>query len=452
MEAEMSQAAADLDTVIDSAKLGPFQLCVIVLCALVAMIDGFDTQVIGMVAPAIATDWAIPPHSFGLVFSSGLFSGMIGAFLLGQAGDRWGRKPILIAAVLLFSLGSLATPLARNLDELVLVRLITGFGLGGALPIIISITAEFSPKRYRTNIVAFMFCGFPLGSAIGGIISAYVIPVFGWQSLFVGGGVFPLLLLPVLIAVVPESARFLAVKGNTAKAERVLRRMGCEIAWNGVAPSLSKADSPSVTSLFAAGRAPRTILIWATLFLSLLLTVFLVSWMPLLARQSGLGIQAAVLAITALNIGAIIGGFVIGRLCDRFASAKPIAVAYALGGVAIALIGVVGTSSGLLLAVAFVAGLFTVGAQMTAIALSSHLYETSLRSTGVGWAFGVGRIGAVVGPLVGGVLVGAQVPIPVLFLIAGAVALCAALAVSPIKPSIFAKPQVALPDGQLRAS
>ncbi|HTI67014.1 MAG TPA: MFS transporter [Caulobacteraceae bacterium] len=437
----MSRAAADLDTVIDSAKLGPFQISVIALCALVAMIDGFDTQVIGLVAPAIAADWKVSPATFGLVFSSGLFSGMIGAFLMGQAGDRWGRKPVLIAAILVFALGSLATLLANTVDELILLRVITGFGLGGALPIIISITAEFSPKRYRTNIVALMYCGFPLGSATGGFISAYAIPTFGWQSVFLGGGVFPLLLLPFLVVLVPESARFLAVKGKSAQVEGVFRKMGCDIPWNGVTPSLSKADSPSVASLFAAGRAPRTLLIWTTLFLSLLLTVFLASWMPLLARQRGLGIQTAVMAVTVLNIGAIIGGFTIGRLCDRLSSAKPIAAAYALGAVAIALIGVVGQSSQLLLLAAFVAGMFTVGAQMTAIALSSHLYETSLRSTGVGWAFGVGRIGAVVGPIAGGLLIGAHIPIPMLFLIAGAVALCAALAVYPIRPSIFAKPQ-----------
>jgi AAHS family 4-hydroxybenzoate transporter-like MFS transporter len=438
MEARMSERA-DLDTVIDSAKLGPFQICVIALCALVAMIDGFDTQVIGLVAPAIAADWGVNPALFGPVFGVGLFGGMMGAFGLGQGGDRWGRKPILIAAILVFALGSLATPWVNTVQELLIVRLITGFGLGGALPIIISITSEFSPKRYRTNIVAMMFCGFPLGSAIGGIISAQLIPAFGWKSVFYVGGVFPLVLLPVIIALVPESVRFLAVKGKTAGVERLFRKMGCQVAWDGVAVRTSAASAPSVGNLFTGGRAGRTVLIWLTLFLSLLLTVFLVSWMPLLARQSGLGLKTAVLAVTALNLGGIVGGFVIGRLCDRLSSAKPIAAAYALGAAAIALIGLTGQSSQLMLAAAFVAGLFTVGAQMSAIALSSHLYETSLRSTGVGWAFGVGRIGAVIGPVAGGILIGAHLPIPMLFVIAGLVAVGAALAVFFIRPEIFSR-------------
>jgi AAHS family 4-hydroxybenzoate transporter-like MFS transporter len=288
-----------------------------------------------------------------------------------------------------------------------------------------------------------MFCGFPLGSAIGGIISAQLIPLYGWRSLFYIGGLFPLALLPVFIGLVPESARFLALKGKTAAVERVFRKMGCQIAWDGQTARGEHAAAGSVASLFTGGRAPRTALIWFALFCSLLLTVFLVSWLPLLARQAGLGMKSAVLAVTALNLGGIIGGIVIGRISDRLASAKPIAAAYVIGAVAISLIGVVGQSSHLLLAIAFVAGLFTVGAQMCAIALSSQLYETSLRSTGVGWAFGVGRIGAVVGPVVGGLLIGAHVPLPALFMIAGLAALGAALAVFALSPMVFSQGQVA---------
>lgn len=427
------RATADLDEVIDSAGFGVFQIGIVALCALVAMIDGFDTQVIGMVAPAIAADWRIQPALFGPVFSSGLFGGMIGALLLGQAGDRWGRKPVLLAAMVLFALGSLATGLTRDVNELLIVRLITGFGLGGALPIIISIASEFSPKRYRTNIVAFMFCGFPLGSAIGGIISAKLIPLLGWKSLFWGGGLFPLLLLPFFMLFVPESVRFLALRGRLETMRRVFEKMGCGLTWNG-RTSDTPEPLPSVLTLFRHGRAWPTALIWMTLFLSLLLTVFLASWLPLLSREAGLGLEAAVLAVTSLNLGGILGGFAIGRLCDRTASAKPIAAAYALGAVAIALIGVAGHSNLGLLAVTFLAGLFTVGAQMCAIAFSSHLYETSIRSTGVGWAFGIGRVGAVVGPIAGGFLIGMQISLPTLFLVAAAISLGSALCVVTIRP------------------
>jgi AAHS family 4-hydroxybenzoate transporter-like MFS transporter len=213
--------------------------------------------------------------------------------------------------------------------------------------------------------------------------------------------------------------------------------MGCELEWDGTLPSSGPKSSPTVASLFAQGRTSRTLLIWATLFLSLMLTVFLVNWLPLLVRRAGLPMETAVLAVTALNIGGIIGGFAIGRLCDRLASAMPIVLAYVLGAAAISLIGLTGQSSQLLLATAFVAGLFTVGAQMCAIALSAQIYDTSLRSTGVGWAFGVGRIGAVVGPVVGGLLIGSGASIPLLFVIAGLVALGAAATVLSLRPAIF---------------
>jgi AAHS family 4-hydroxybenzoate transporter-like MFS transporter len=243
--------------------------------------------------------------------------------------------------------------------------------------------------------------------------------------------------LPFLILFVPESVRFLAAQGKAVQVEGVFSRMGCELEWDGSVSDSARATAPSVTSLFAQGRTSRTLLIWATLFLSLMLTVFLVSWMPLLVRRSGLPMESAVLAVTALNLGGIIGGFLIGRLCDRMASAMPIVMAYLLGAIAISLIGFTGHSSPLLLAAAFVAGLFTVGAQMCAIALSAQIYDTSLRSTGVGWAFGVGRIGAVVGPVAGGLLIGSGAPIPALFLIGGLVALGAAATVFALRPAIF---------------
>ena len=173
-----------LDRALDSVKVTAFQSTIIGLCALMAMIDGMDTQAIGMVAPAISFDWHVPAAAFGPVFGSSLFSGLIGALVVGQAGDRFGRKPVLIFSVLVLALGSLATPFTHSISALLIVRLVTGFGLGGALPIIISITSEFSPKRLRLNIVALMYCGFPFGSVLGGVLAAQLIPRFGWASVF----------------------------------------------------------------------------------------------------------------------------------------------------------------------------------------------------------------------------------------------------------------------------
>jgi AAHS family 4-hydroxybenzoate transporter-like MFS transporter len=417
-----------LDRALDSTKITAFQSAIIGLCALMAMIDGMDTQAIGLVAPAIASDWHVPAAAFGPVFGSSLFCGLIGALVAGQAGDRFGRKPILIFSIVVFALGSLATPLTHSISGLLIVRLVTGFGLGGALPIIISITSEFSPKRLRLNIVALMYCGFPFGSVLGGVLAAQLIPRFGWASIFYIGGVVPSILLPMVALIMPESLSFLAMNGKRDKVEALSRRLGLQIDDLTVAQSKPQARA-TVRRLFAEDRAIGTLLLWTTLFLSLLLTVFLVSWMPLVTHQAGLGIKSAVLGVAALNLGGIAGCFFIGWISKRFRSIVPIAVAYALGGVAVGLIGLVVQSGQILLTVAFVAGILTVGSQMCAVALSASFYESAMRSTGVGWALGIGRIGAVIGPVIGGILIAQHVTTPTLFMIAGAVSLGAGAAV-----------------------
>jgi len=422
-------AKADLDEVIDSSRLGRFQLLVIALCALMVMIDGFDTQVIGMVAPAIAAAWHVAPAAFGPVFGVGLFGGLIGVVTLGSAGDRFGRKPVLVAAILVFATVSLLTPLTTSLPELMAVRFVAGFGLGGALPGLIAITSEYSPRAARANVTALMYCGFPLGSVLAGVVSAQMVPHLGWSSVFYVGSLVPLALLPVFVWVVPESVRFLAVRGDHARVAKVLARMGCNAIWNGKLAQAPPERRSPVARLFTDGRAIATAVLWTALFLSLLLTVFLVSWLPLVARAAGIDIRSSVLAVSALNLGGIVGCYVIGRLRNHFGPVKPIALAYGLGAVGIALLGQVGHSGLWLLVAALVAGLLTVGAQMCTIGLSATLYDTSLRATGIGWALGSGRVGAVVGPLLGGVLIAAGLSPQALFLVAGLVSLAAALTV-----------------------
>jgi AAHS family 4-hydroxybenzoate transporter-like MFS transporter len=419
------------DRAFDSTKIMAYQSTIIGLCAVTAMIDGMDTQAIGLVAPAIAADWQVPAAAFGPVFGSSLFSGLIGALLVGQAGDRFGRKPVLFFSILTLALGSLATPLTHSISGLLTVRLVTGFGLGGALPIIISITSEFAPKRLRLNIVALMYCGFPFGSVLGGVLAAQLIPRFGWASLFYIGGIIPVILLPAFALIMPESISFLAATGKTKEAEALSKRLGLQA--DQPLEHVEASDRTTVRRLFAEGRTTGTLFLWLTLFLSLLLTVFMVNWMPLVARGAGLGIKSAVLGVAAWNLGGIVGCFSIGWISKRFSSILPIAVAYALGGAAIGLIGFVVQSGQTLLLVAFFAGFLTVGAQVCAVALSASYYDSSLRSTGVGWALGFGRIGAIIGPVIGGILIAQHVSTSSLFLLAGMVSLGASAAVFAIE-------------------
>jgi MFS transporter, AAHS family, 4-hydroxybenzoate transporter len=419
----------DLDSLIDSTRLGGLQRGIVALCAMMVLIDGFDTQVIGMVAPAIAASWHLPPAAFGSVFALGLFGGLIGVLALGPAGDRFGRKPVLLGAIGLFASVSLLTPLTKGLPALVLVRFIAGFGMGGVLPGLIAVTSEYVPAARRTHITALMYCGFPLGSVLAGIASSLMLPRFGWASVFYLGSIIPLVLLPVFAWWVPESVHLLAARGDHAAVERILRRMNCGARWNGRLGHAARLERSPIASLFAQGRATGTLVLWLTLFLSLLLTVFLVSWLPLVTHGAGVDLRSSVLAVSALNIGGIMGCYLIGKLCNRYGAIKPIALGYGLGGLAIALIGHVGSSGAGLLATAFAAGMLTVGAQMCAIGLAASFYDTALRATGVGWSLGSGRLGAVIGPAIGGMLIGAGLATRSLFVIAGLVSLWAAISV-----------------------
>jgi AAHS family 4-hydroxybenzoate transporter-like MFS transporter len=415
-------------------SLSRFQVTVFLLCAFVAMLDGFDTQIIALAAPDIVVDWKIAPVSFAGVFASGLLGALVGALVFGAAADKIGRKPSLLVAIALFGLVSLLTPSVASIRELTMVRFFTGIGLGGALPGVIAVTSEFAPRRRRAAIVSLMFCGFPLGAVVGGVVAALMVPAYGWKVLFYIGGVVPLLLLPVLAAVVPESIRFLSMRGKKDKLDAVLRRMQVSQSW--LEESLDE-DAQSdgeikwglLKGLFGEGKALGTVILTGTFLLSLLLSYFLVNWLPLLSRQAGVGARYAVLGVAALNLGAIAGCLAIGRLTNHEGPVLPIGLAYTIGGGAIALIGLSANSGALLLSMCFCAGALSIGAQMCIVGLAATFYETSVRATGVGWLLGTGRIGAILGPIFGGILISHGVAAPSLFLIAGGVSFCAALGV-----------------------
>ncbi|WP_172177326.1 MFS transporter [Paraburkholderia elongata] len=419
----------DLEAIIDQGGVKGLQIVIFLLCGLIAMIDGFDTQAIAFVAPQIIGTWHVAPATFGRVFGAGLLGGLVGALVLGAAGDRFGRKTTMSGSVLLFAIASLSTPFAQSIGELTALRLVTGVGLGGALPAFVSLTSEYAPRRLRSTLVGMMFCGFPLGAVVGGVASAALIPAFGWKSVFYAGGALPLLILPLFLAVAPESVRYLALRDNQEAIARILRRLNAHAQWNGQIGSHSHALHSQVSSLFRNGRAATTLLLWIAFFLSLLLTYFLINWIPVVARGNGLNIEQAVLAVSMLNLGAVTGCVALGRLSDRFGAPSVISAAYLAGALAIMAIGFVGWSPELLYVMTFVAGAFSLGAQMCTVALCAVYYDTFLRATGIGWAMGIGWIGAIVGPVLGGVLLGTGVTAGTLFLVAGATSAGAAVAV-----------------------
>jgi MFS transporter, AAHS family, 4-hydroxybenzoate transporter len=421
----------DVAAFIDAQPVGAFQIKLLLTCATVLFLDGFDTTAIGYVAPALAKEWNLARGALGPVFSAGLFGLMIGALVLGPLADRIGRKKIILLSTLAFGVGTLVTAFVNDVHTLFAVRLLTGLGLGGAMPNTIALTSEFSPHRRRATMVMAMFVGFSVGAALGGLLAAALIPQFGWRSVFVVGGAAPLLLAPILALRLPESVRFLALAGDTH--ERVAQLLALvdpkAVFAKGTRFVVSEpalAGLP-VRHLFRDGRTTATLLLWVVFFMSLLDLYFLSNWLPTVLNDLGASIAAAAAIGSMLQVGGVVGTFALGSIIDRF-SFRALALVYFIGVFAVGAIGQLGHSAVLVTIAIFVAGFCIVGGQIAANALAAGFYPTSVKATGVGWALGIGRIGSIVGPLVGGVLLSLRWSAGEVFVTAAGAALCAALA------------------------
>lgn len=367
----------------DSASQSPraLQIRVVLLCALVAFCDGLDTQAIAFVAPVISGQWGIEPKSLGPVFSAGLVGLALGALLFGPVADRYGRKAVILLCVAIFGVSSICTTFSSNITELAIWRVITGLGLGGVLPNLISLTNEHASPRLRNALVMIMFCGFPLGATVGGLITAPLVSIAGWQGIFYLGGALPLLLLPALFLGLPQTA-----------------------------PVADQSDAApiggQISGLFSDGRAVPTLLIWLAFFSNLLVMYFLVNWLPSLLSLIGSSLSVATMSTALLNLGGIAGALALSWLISRFDMLLLLGGAYVTGALALAIISLGGENVQLLMAASAYAGSVIVGGQIAMNAITASYYPASIKSTGVGWALGVGRIGSIIGPLLGGLLLG----------------------------------------------
>jgi len=435
---------------IDAQPVGGFQIRLLATCAAVLFLDGFDTQAIGFVAPALAREWGVTKVALGPVFSAGLFGLMIGALLLGPLADRVGRKKIIIVSTVAFGLGALVTTLVQDVSSLIVIRFLTGLGLGGAMPNAIALTSEFNPRRRRATMVMIMFCGFSVGAALGGLLAAALIPQFGWRSVFVVGGVAPLLLAPILAVKLPESVRFLALtRGFDARVAQLLLLVNPGAVF---APATRfVVDEPKLSGipvkhLFTSGRTVPTLLLWVVFFMSLLDLYFLSNWLPTVLNDLGASLSQAAVIGSMLQIGGVVGTVALGSVIDRF-SFRALALVYFAAVFAVGAIGQLGHSAVFVTVAIFAAGFCIVGGQIAANALAAGYYPTSVRATGVGWALGIGRVGAIVGPLIGGALLDMKWSAGEVFLMAAAAALCAALAAFSLSrlASVAVQKSVSLP-------
>lgn len=399
----------DIPALINANKLSRFQVWILLLVGMTVVMDGFDVQAMGFVAPAIIKEWGVRKAELGPVFGAGLFGMLVGSLSLSVLADRIGRRPVLLGASVFFALSMLATVWTTTIPQLQAVRFVTGLGLGAIMPNAMALVGEYSPRRSRVTLMMLVSCGFTLGAVLGGLLSAALIPAFGWRSVFYLGAAIPLVMAVLMYRYVPESLQFLVLRG--ARLQQVAQHLR-QIDPGFVADASTRyqvAEAASggapVGELFRDGRAVTTVLLWVVNFMNLLNLYFLSNWLPTIAASAGLSTETAVLVGTALQAGGVLGTVLMGPIIDRIGFFKLLAPSFALAAITIALIGQPGITLPALFLLVAVTGFCIVGGQPAVNALAATYYPTSLRSTGIGWSLGIGRIGSIVGPVLGGELI-----------------------------------------------
>ena len=405
------QAASTINIgeLLGNSRIGPLQVRVFVLCMICLIMDGFDVQAMGYVAPAVVEDWKISRGVLGPVFASANLGVLVGSLVFSMVADKIGRRPVLISATLFFSAMAIATAYAQNVQQLLWLRFIAGIGMGCIIPNATALVGEFSPKQSRVTFMMCITVGFTAGAALGGFVAAWMIPAYGWRSVFVFGGIVPLVISLIMIWGLPESLQFLAVSGrNRTALARWLRKLDPTIRIDPSTAFVTNEESRGgvpFVHLFRDGRTGATVLLWVVNFMNLLVLYSLSNWLPIVVAGMGYNTQTAVLVGTVLQVGGTIGTFGLAWLIARGGFIPMLAATFAVATASIALIGQPGISLVLLTVIVFVAGWGVIGGQPGINALSATFYPTYLRTTGVGWGLGVGRIGAIIGPYLGGRLI-----------------------------------------------
>lgn len=419
----------DVNEAIDNNPFGGFQWLVVALCALLLIVDGYDVFVAGTVLPTLIAEWGLTKPQAGALQAWALFGMMFGALFFGPLADRIGRKKGIAISFLLFTVSTLLTGFANSPGEFKIFRFVAGLGCGGLMPNAVALMNEYAPKRLRGTMVAIMFSGYSVGGMVAAGLGIGLIPQFGWKPMFFVAAL-PLLLLPVILWKLPESLGFLIRQGEQERAKQIYAKLAPAAALgrdDRLVFSETKGASASIAELFRHQRTLRTLMLWTAFFCCLLLVYLLSSWLPKVLQEAGYAEKASLLSLFSLNFGGMAGAIVGGWLGDRFGLPKVVVGFFVAATASIALIGL-NPPAGILFLMVFVAGATTIGTQILLYASVAQLYNLSVRSTGLGWASGVGRIGAIVGPTLGGVLLAQEFPLQQNFLIFSIPAAIAALA------------------------
>lgn len=407
----MYMEKVNINETIDNAKFSLFHWKVLVWCLLIIIFDGYDLVIYGVALPLLMQQWSLTAVQAGLLASAALFGMMFGAMIFGTLSDRLGRKKTIMICVTLFSGFTFLGAFATNPVEFAILRFIAGLGIGGVMPNVVALMTEYAPKKIRSTLVAIMFSGYAIGGITSALLGAWLVKDMGWQIMFLIAGI-PLLMLPIIWKFLPESLAFLIKSGKEEQAKQIINKLlptrdihqNTQLVFN----ENIHHEAP-VKALFQDGRAFSTFMFWIAFFMCLLMVYALGSWLPKLMLQAGYSLGASMLFLFALNIGGMVGAIGGGALADRFHLKPVITSMFVIGAAALILLGF-NSPQIVLYSLIALAGAATIGSQILLYTFVAQFYPTTVRSTGMGWASGIGRIGAIIGPVLTGALLTFELP------------------------------------------
>ena len=420
-------AVIDVSDVIERQRRNGLVLKVMILSTAMMLLDGYDLHAMAFAAPALIRSWGIDKATLGVVFSAGVFGILVGGLVFGYLGDRIGRRLAMVASTVTFGGFSLLTVWANDLNMLIALRFLAGIGIGGLAPLCFSLNLEYVPSRYRGTVVAVIMLGYVAGGSAGGLIAAWLVPHLGWQIVFWIGGVLPLIAALVSFFTLPESIKFLVVQGRQPdEVARIVNQiepgLGAEPSSRFVLQEEEPAPAGTgplaqVTALFDGKLAIITPLLWVAYIASSMTMFFLNSWTPILAEASGYTPAQAAFGLSMFSLGGAVGALLAGWALDRF-GVLAIAAVPIIASPLVASLGLAGFSDVGFLAAMMCVGFFVVGGHQGLNSAVGQFYPSANRSTAVGWALSVAKIGSIGGPLIAGLLIGRQLPSSSLFLLA----------------------------------
>ncbi|HCI3538513.1 TPA: aromatic acid/H+ symport family MFS transporter [Acinetobacter baumannii] len=426
----MDTSKVNINELIDKARFTSFHWKVLIWCLLIIIFDGYDLVIYGVALPLLMQQWSLTAVEAGLLASAALFGMMFGAMIFGTLSDKLGRKKTILICVTLFSGFTFIGAFAKGPTEFAILRFIAGLGIGGVMPNVVALMTEYAPKKIRSTLVAIMFSGYAIGGMTSALLGAWLVKDMGWQIMFLIAGI-PLLLLPLIWKFLPESLAFLVKSNHSEQAKSIVSKIAPQTQVNAntqlVLNESTTTDAP-VRALFKQGRTFSTFMFWIAFFMCLLMVYALGSWLPKLMLQAGYSLGASMLFLFALNIGGMVGAIGGGALADRFHLKPVITIMFIVGSAALILLGI-NSPQFILYSLIAIAGAATIGSQILLYTFVAQFYPTALRSTGMGWASGIGRIGAIIGPVLTGALLSFELPHQMNFLAIAIPGVIAALAI-----------------------